>query len=89
MSRPLERPVLSRHAVRRYDAQRDQHVLVGPEAVLVLDSTAAAIVELCDGRTVSEMCAALARRFEGFDEGEARAFLRTLARKKWVRDADA
>lgn len=42
-----------------------QPVLLYPEGVLVLNSTAAAIVELCDGqRTWEGLASALATRFE-------------------------
>ena len=53
------RPVLSRHARFRWDELRQQHQIVFPEGVLVLNETGAAIVRLCDGRPISDVIAAL------------------------------
>ena len=57
-----------------------------PEAALVLNETAAAIVRLCDGaRSVEQIVAELQARFSSRDTEEiaeaARAFLETVRRR--------
>ncbi len=84
----IRRPVLARHARYRWDRLRGQHQLVFPEGVLVLNEAAAAIVPLCDGRTMEELIAALVEHFPGADLAEdVRTFLGRLAGKGLVRDA--
>jgi len=76
------------HARYRWDALRGQHQLVFPEGVLVLNEPGAAIVRLCDGRTLVDLLAALQEQFPGGDLGEdVLSFLERLARKGLVRDA--
>ncbi len=53
------RPRLVSHARYRWDKRREQHQLVYPEGVLILNATAAAIVQLCDGREVEDIVSAL------------------------------
>ena len=43
-------PKLAPHVRLRFDATRNQSVLLGPESVAVLNRTSADILELCDGR---------------------------------------
>jgi pyrroloquinoline quinone biosynthesis protein D len=58
-------PSLRRGIRRQYDAARNDHVLLGPERVIVLDDIALAITELFDGaRTVAAISATLAAKFE-------------------------
>jgi len=57
---PLLRPKLVPHARYRWDAVRQSHQLVFPEGLLLLNETGAAIVERCDGRTLSELIESLA-----------------------------
>lgn len=58
------RPALSSHVRLRYDTPRESWVLLAPEAVLTLNETAAAILELCDGqKNVAEIADALAVRY--------------------------
>jgi coenzyme PQQ biosynthesis protein PqqD len=60
------RPVLKRGARRHFDAVRSQHILQGPERIIVLDDIACAILDLCDGsRTVQVMAGILAVRYQG------------------------
>jgi coenzyme PQQ biosynthesis protein PqqD len=83
-----QRPLLVPHARYRWDALRQQHQLVFPEGLLVLNETGAAIVRLCDGRTLAELLAALGKQFPGTTPGEdVHAFLERLARKGLLRDA--
>lgn len=56
--------MLLRHARYRWDSLRQQHQLVFPEGVLVLNESGAAIVRCCDGRTIGEIIAALKDQFK-------------------------
>lgn len=68
-----------------FDEVRGQHVLLGPESVLVLNATGAAVLELSDGRwTVGEIVEELRGRFDGVKPGEVRAFLDHLVAKRCV-----
>jgi coenzyme PQQ biosynthesis protein PqqD len=85
----MHRPKLVRHARYRFDALRQQHQLVFPEGVLVLNESAAAIVRLCDGRTSAELRVALRDSFVGAAPAEeVDDFLQRLAEKGLVRDSD-
>ena len=82
MSSEIRRPVLVAHARYRWDKLRGQHQPVFPEGILVLNEPGAAIVQLCDGRPLAELLAALGERFPGADLGEdVQVFLERLARK--------
>jgi pyrroloquinoline quinone biosynthesis protein D len=75
------------HARYRWDKRREQHQLVYPEGVLVLNETAAAIVQLCDGRSVDELIAALRERSPSASiEADVREFLARLASKNLLCD---
>lgn len=68
-----------------FDEVRGQHVLLGPESVLVLNPTGAAILQLCDGwRDVNEIVAELLSRFVDVEPCEVREFLGRLAVKRCV-----
>jgi coenzyme PQQ biosynthesis protein PqqD len=72
----------------RWDAIREQHQLVYPEGVLVLNDSGAAIVQLCDGRSTEDVIATLKVRCgEGDPAADVHAFLERLAGKGLVRDA--
>jgi coenzyme PQQ biosynthesis protein PqqD len=76
------------HARYRWDKLRQQHQLVFPEGILVLNEPGAAIVQLCDGRGIAEILAVLRERFTGSNlEADVHAFLDRLARKGLLRDA--
>ena len=58
-------PKLARRARLRFDERDQKHMLLYPERGLVLNESAAAILELCDGtRTVDEIASALAAKAE-------------------------
>ncbi|TCK24736.1 pyrroloquinoline quinone biosynthesis peptide chaperone PqqD [Pseudonocardia endophytica] len=79
-------PKLGRFVKMRFDASREKHVLLGPESVVVLNTTGTDILELCDGRTVDEIVSELERRYETSGVGDqVRAFLTGLAARNCVR----
>jgi len=85
---PIHRPLLVPHARYRWDKLREEHQLLFPEGMLVLNETGAAIVRLCDGRSISELVAALNEQFPQADlEDDARAFLERLLRNGLLREA--
>ncbi len=86
--RPMERtdeatrPRLAPHVRMRFDTTRGQHTLLSPEAVLVINDTGAAIVELCDGRrTVAQIQSELHRRYDHVGDTEVREFVAGLVAK--------
>lgn len=81
-------PKLVRHARYRWDELRGQHQLLFPEGLLVLNETGAAIVQLCDGRPVADLLAALTAQFPDADPtADVQDFLERLARKGLLCDA--
>jgi pyrroloquinoline quinone biosynthesis protein D len=86
----MTRPVLARGVRYRWDALRSQHQLLFPEGLLVLNETAAAIVKLCDGRSVGEICDELAKSYPEVDpQQEVQEFLNRIIRRQLVRDHDS
>jgi len=84
----IRRPILARHARYRWDALRQQHQIVFPEGVLVLNETGAAIVRHCDGRTMESLIAEMKVDSEdGNQAADVPAFLRRLFEKGLVCDA--
>jgi pyrroloquinoline quinone biosynthesis protein D len=58
------KPRLASKARLKWDAQGNRHVLLFPEAALVLNDTAAETLKLCDGeRTLNEIVDLLAIKF--------------------------
>jgi pyrroloquinoline quinone biosynthesis protein D len=79
------RPGLASHVRLRFDRARDRHVLLGPEEVIVLNATGADILALCDGRrTVAQIEAELAERYDHVADGEVVRFLARLVAKRCV-----
>ena len=67
----MTRPRLVTGARLRYDEVREEHVLLIPEGVVRLNPTAADVLELCNGeRSLDDIVAALAARYEGADIGD-------------------
>ena len=83
----VEHPLLVPFARYRWDAVREQHQLVFPEGLLKLNETGAAIVRLCDGRSLGEVIAELSGQFEACRKDEVYAFLQTLSERGLLRDA--
>jgi pyrroloquinoline quinone biosynthesis protein D len=60
---PASRPRIAAKARLKWDRHAQKHMLLYPERGLVLNDSAAAIVELCDGAsTIGEIARALAAR---------------------------
>jgi pyrroloquinoline quinone biosynthesis protein D len=77
------RPRLVRHVRLRFDAARGQYVLLSPEAILVLNDTGVAIVELCDSRrTIADIQSELRRRYDQVADGDVRRFVADLIGKR-------
>ena len=84
-----DRPRLAPHVRLTFDRARDQHVLLTPESVTVLNGTGAAVLGLCDGRrTVAEIVTELRGRYDRVDDGEVRRFLDRLAARRCLRADD-
>lgn len=88
--RSSSRPRLSAHVRPTFDRVRERHVLLGPETVTVLNSTGAAILQLCDGqRTVVGIVRELSGRYDREVGDEVRDFLARLAAKGYLELDDA
>ena len=86
--RKIRRPVLVPHARYRWDELRRQHQIVYPEGILILNESGAAIVQLCDGRSMDELKIALQEKYsEGKPFADVDEFIERLANKGLVRDA--
>jgi pyrroloquinoline quinone biosynthesis protein D len=60
------RPHLARGVRLQWDELRQQHLLLMPEGALVLNPTAVAVLELCDGkRTIEAIAAQLKIQYRG------------------------
>jgi pyrroloquinoline quinone biosynthesis protein D len=80
-----DRPRLAPHVRLAYDQTRQRHVLLAPETVTLLNSTGAAILELCDGtHTVAEILVELRSRYDRVADAEVEAFLAGLVAKRCV-----
>jgi pyrroloquinoline quinone biosynthesis protein D len=68
-----------------YDQIRESHVVLFPEGVLVLNDTAAAVVDLCDGRTsVGDIASKLAEEFEGVRPQDVAELVERLVARRVV-----
>ncbi|HXG20433.1 MAG TPA: pyrroloquinoline quinone biosynthesis peptide chaperone PqqD [Methylomirabilota bacterium] len=64
------RPRLAAKARLRWDNVEKKHMLVFPEAALILNDSAAAILKLCDGqRGIEQIVDALVEQFTGAERG--------------------
>ena len=64
----LTRPRLAAGVRLHWDRVREQHVLLYPEGALVLNPTAADVLDLCDGsRTLDDIAEVLSGRYDGAD----------------------
>ncbi|PKV97781.1 pyrroloquinoline quinone biosynthesis protein D [Amycolatopsis echigonensis] len=68
-----------------FDHVREVHVLLFPEGVLVPNSTATAVLELCDGATpVSGFVTTLRSRYQGVQESEVLAVLTRFGQRRVI-----
>src|SRR5256885_13329014 len=73
---PTYRPQLARHVRLTFCRRRQRPILLHPETVVVLNSSGADILELCDGRhTVAEIVAELGARYQTVPADEVRRLL--------------
>jgi pyrroloquinoline quinone biosynthesis protein D len=64
----VTRPRLVTGARLRYDEVREEHQLLIPEGVVLLNPTAAEVLELCDGeRSIDAIAGELSARYDGAD----------------------
>ncbi len=84
-----DRPGLARGVRMVHDPVRDQPVLLYPEGVLVLNSSAAAVLQHCDGeRSVADVVGRLAEDFVGLRRSDVTTLLGDLLnRRLMVRNA--
>jgi pyrroloquinoline quinone biosynthesis protein D len=87
----VTRPRLATGARLRYDEVREEHLMLIPEGAVRLNETAAAVLELCDGkRSVDDIVDALSARYRGSDlRDDVRALIDAMAEKGLVVDAAA
>jgi pyrroloquinoline quinone biosynthesis protein D len=79
-------PSLWRLARLDFDQVRKQHVLLYPEGAMLLNDTAAAILELCDGRrSISEIATILDERYHCDVLADVTEYLSQLAEKEFIR----
>jgi pyrroloquinoline quinone biosynthesis protein D len=85
----VTRPRLATGARLRYDEVREEHLLLIPEGAVKLNESAAEVLELCDGeRSVDDIVAVLATRYEGADlRDDVRELIDAMAQKGLVIDA--
>ena len=89
-TRVIRRPVLASHTRYRWDTVRNQHQLVFPEGMIVLNESSTAILKLCDGRSTEDVIEQLKRDFPGADPGDdVHEFLDQLAERGLLRDDGA
>jgi pyrroloquinoline quinone biosynthesis protein D len=80
---PSSRPRLARGVRLTFDRAREQHVLLQPESVVVLNGTSAEILGLCDGqRTVAEIVEELHGRYDRVVDDEVQDFLARFLAKR-------
>lgn len=87
MPQPITAPVLAPGTRYRWDKVRNQHQLVFPEGMMVLNESGTAILQLCDGRTTDALIAALKQKYPGAEPADdVHAFLGHLAERGLVRE---
>ncbi len=86
----INNPKLVSFARYRCDKIRNQHQVVYPEGVLVLNETGSHIVKLLDGRPLDNLIETLSKKFDGADVGpDVVEYLEGLFNHGLLKDADA
>lgn len=84
---PSSVPVLWRVARREFDPVRQQHVLLYPEGVILLNDTGNVILELCDGRrTIAAIADILGARYQCDVLSDVTEYLSALEERELIRD---
>lgn len=84
------RPALWRLARIDFDPVRQRRVLLYPEGAILLNDTAAEILELCDGaRTVDEIASTLGARYDADVRRDVVEYLSQLIDRELLRDDGA
>ena len=85
---PTSRPKLWKFARVDFDPVRQRPVLLYPEGAILLNPSAAEILELCDGaRTLAEIATLLGQRYSADVTSDVTEYLSDLAHRELVRDA--
>ena len=80
-----DRPRLARHVRLGFCRTRQRPILQLPETVVVLNTSGATILELCDGeRTVAGIVSELGARYRTVPDDEVQRFLTRLAARRCV-----
>jgi coenzyme PQQ biosynthesis protein PqqD len=80
-----DRPVLRRGVRLAVDPLTSGRVLLFPEGILLLNATAASVVEHCDGaRTVRQILDVLATEYEGVTGSDVFALVDDLVEQRLV-----
>jgi pyrroloquinoline quinone biosynthesis protein D len=78
-------PRLAPHASVRWNSVRGEWLMMLPESVVVLNETAAAVLNLCDGRrTLDGIVTALGDEYDGVEVADVEDLLRDLANQHLV-----
>jgi pyrroloquinoline quinone biosynthesis protein D len=78
-------PRLAPHASVRWNSVRSEWLMMLPESVVVLNETAAAVLNLCDGRrTLDGIVTALGDEYDGVEVADVEDLLRDLANQHLV-----
>jgi pyrroloquinoline quinone biosynthesis protein D len=87
----MTRPRLVTGARLRYDEVREEHLLLIPEGAVKLNSTAAEVLELCDGkRSLDDIAGTLSERYGGADvRDDVHELVDAMAQRGLVVDAAA
>ena len=90
---PASRPRLANKARLKWDRHADKHMLLYPEHGLMLNDSAAAILQLCDGQaTVAQIAQTLAEKSGGAREkveADVLAFVTTMSARGLITLGDS
>lgn len=82
----MARPRLRPNSRIRYDPVRQRFVLLLPERAVLLNETAAEVLQLCDGtRTLSGLIEVLERKYAGAElQADVAELVSAAAAKGWI-----
>jgi pyrroloquinoline quinone biosynthesis protein D len=83
----VAKPHLANGVRLHWDRVRERHVLLYPEGALVLNGTATAVLELCNGeRTVDDIAGELGTRFAADVHADVQNLLQAMRERGLVSD---